>query len=145
MNSSDAEGWHRAMIRELQKTKEFDTFDLVRPPTDRNTLGSRWVFGRKHDGTLKARWVTQGFSQSSGLDYGETFSPVCRMGSVRLILALSNEKDLPVYHMDATNAFLQSPIGPSEDYVKQPSGFIQNDSKTGEEYVCKLKRSLYGP
>ncbi|CAM9456827.1 unnamed protein product [Discosporangium mesarthrocarpum] len=144
MNSSGPEGWHRAMIRVLQKTKEFDTFDLVRPPTDRNIVGSRLVFARKQDGTQKARWVAQGFSQSNGLDYGETFSPVCRIGSVRLILALANKKDWPVYHMYDTNAFLKSPVGPYEVYVKQSPGSIQIDPKAGEEYVCKLKRSLYG-
>ncbi|CAM9700348.1 unnamed protein product [Discosporangium mesarthrocarpum] len=52
-------------------------------------------------------------------------------------------KKTGVYHMDAIKAFLQSPIGPYEDHVKEPPGFMQNDLKTGEEYVCKLKRSLY--
>ncbi|CAM9751675.1 unnamed protein product [Discosporangium mesarthrocarpum] len=75
---------------------EFDTFDLVRPPTDCNIVGSRWVFARIQDGTLQARLAAQGFSQSAGIDYGETFSPVCRIGSVRLILALVNEKDRPI-------------------------------------------------
>ncbi|CAM9508568.1 unnamed protein product [Discosporangium mesarthrocarpum] len=77
------------------------------------------------------------------MGYGETFSPVCRIGRVRLIPALANENDRPVYYMDATNAYLQSPIGPYEVYVKQPRGFEQSDPQTGEDYVCKLKRNLY--
>ncbi|CAN0474182.1 unnamed protein product [Discosporangium mesarthrocarpum] len=81
------------MIRELQKTKKFDTFDLVRPPTDRKTVGSRWIFAQKQDGTLTTIWVAQGFSQSAGIEYGETFSPVCHVGSVRLILALAGKKE----------------------------------------------------
>ncbi|CAM9767245.1 unnamed protein product [Discosporangium mesarthrocarpum] len=137
MNSSGAEGWHRAMIRELQTTKEFDTLDLVRPPTDRNIVGSRWVFARKQDGTLKARWVAQGFSQSAGLDYGEMFRPACRVGSMRLFLALVNEKDWPVYHMDSTNAFLQG-------LCEATSRFNTKRPQNRRRIVCKLKRDLYG-
>ncbi|CAM9885902.1 unnamed protein product [Discosporangium mesarthrocarpum] len=92
MSSLYAQGLYRPMIREFQKAKKFDTFHLVSPPTDRKTVGSRWVFARKQDGTLKAIWVAQGFNQSAGIGYGETFSPVCHVGSVRLILALANKK-----------------------------------------------------
>ncbi|CAN0468696.1 unnamed protein product, partial [Discosporangium mesarthrocarpum] len=93
MSSFDAKGLYRPMIRELQKTKKFDTVDLVRPPTDRKTVGSRWIFAQKQDGTLTAIWVAQGFSRSAGIEYGETFSPVCHVGSVRLILALASKKE----------------------------------------------------
>ncbi|CAM9649129.1 unnamed protein product [Discosporangium mesarthrocarpum] len=78
-----------------QMKSKFDANEHA-APRDRNIVGSRWVFARKHDGTLNARWVAQGFRQSAGLDYGETFSHVCRIGSVRLILALANEKDWPI-------------------------------------------------
>ncbi|CAM9618624.1 unnamed protein product [Discosporangium mesarthrocarpum] len=76
--------------------------------------------------------------------YDETFSPVSRFGSVRLILAFANEHDWPVHHLNATSAFLQAPLIDYDVYVNQPPGFIQADPESGEEYACKLKHSLYG-
>ncbi|CAN0163897.1 unnamed protein product, partial [Discosporangium mesarthrocarpum] len=118
------------------------TYDLVRRPKDQTVVSTKWVFTRKPDGRFK---VAHGYTQSAGIDYDETFSPVCRFGSVRLTLAFANEHNWPVHHLDATNTFLQAPFIDYDVYVNQPPGFIQTDPESGEEYVCKLKRSLYGP
>ncbi|CAM9269401.1 unnamed protein product, partial [Discosporangium mesarthrocarpum] len=67
--------------------------------------------------------------------YGETYSPVCRIGCVRLILALANEIDFLVYNMDATNAFIQS---------REITSRIGHEDPNTGEHVCKRKRSLYG-
>ena len=91
----------------------------------------------------KARLVAQDFSQKFGvdlLDYDETFCPVVRHESVRILIALAVQHDLKLHQMDVTTAFLNGELN-EEVYMKQPEGFI---SKGQEHLVCRLKRSIYG-
>ncbi|CAN0346954.1 unnamed protein product, partial [Discosporangium mesarthrocarpum] len=138
------EEWGRAMQRELQMCRDFKSYDLVRRPKDHTVMSTTWTFTRKPEERFKVRWEAQGYAQSAGIDYDETFSPVCRFGSVRLILDFANEHDRLVHHLDTTNAFLHAPLINYDVYVNQPPGFIQTDPESCEECVCKLKRSLYG-
>lgn len=86
----------------------------------------------------KARLVAKGCSQKYGVDYSETYSPVVRYSSIRLLMALAVKKDFKICQMDAVTAFLQGDL--DEDiFMQQPEGF--NDG-TGK--VCKLNRSIYG-
>ena len=84
--------------------------------------------------------MAQGFSQKRGLDYDETFSPVVRFESLRTIIALAVNNGMKLHQMYVTTAFLNSELE-EEVYMKQPEGFIV---KGKEDFVCKLKRSIYG-
>src|SRR6185295_7842300 len=88
----------------------------------------------------KARLVAKGYAQKEGIDYEETFSPVARFETVRLVLAIAAQKQLPVFQFDVKSAFLNGEIQ-EEVFVEQPDGFI----KKGEESkVLRLNKALYG-
>ncbi|KAJ6422482.1 hypothetical protein OIU84_027443 [Salix udensis] len=85
--------WLKAMEEEIVALHAHRTWTLVPLPSHRNLVGCKWIFQLKRhvDGSIahhKARLVAQGFSQEPGLDYGETFSPIVKPTTVRLVLAL---------------------------------------------------------
>ena len=84
--------------------------------------------------------VVQGFSQKKGIDFDEIFSPVVKMSSIRVVLGLLASLDLEIEQMDVKIAFLHGDLN-KEIYMEQPEGFI---IKGKEDYVHKLKKSLYG-
>ena len=133
------------MQDEYNALKAQGTWKLVPPPPDRSIIGSKWVYKIKKnpDGNVsryKARLVAQGFSQEQGLDYSETFSPVVRHTTVRLILSLASIYMWELKQLDIKNAFLHGELQ-EEVYMKQPQGFVDSSHP---EYVCKLIKSLYG-
>ena len=88
------------------------TWDLVHKPAGTSIVGCRWVFTVKQnpDGTidrLKARLMAKGFTQTYGLDYTETFSPVAKLNSIHIIISLAANLDWPFHQLDVKNAFLQ--------------------------------------
>jgi len=89
---------------------------------------------------FKVRLVAKGFTQIEGLDYEETFSPVVRIASIRVLLALVAYVDLELIQMDVKTTFLNGILEKEID-LDQPLGFI---SKGQEDKVCYLKRSIYG-
>ena len=96
--------------------------ELVSAPKGRKIIGSMWVFKVKPDGLSKSRFCAQGFSQVAGTDFGSTSGPVCRIPSVRIVLAIAASHDWNVIQLDVRTAFFQS--GMKEDvYVNQPVGF----------------------
>eukprot|EP00253_Pinus_taeda_P023838 PITA_23838 len=121
-----------------------DTWDLVPLPKGRKLVRCKWVYRTKYgpDGKVdkhKALLVAKGFSQVEGIDYTETFSPVAKMNSIRLVLSLAVSLKWEVHQMDVKSAFLHGDLH-EEIYMEQPIGFIQTDSSL----VCRLKKSLYG-
>ncbi len=88
--------------------------------------------------TYKARLVAQGFRQVQGLDYGETFSPVVRYESIRMLFAIAAQYDLHIHQMDVTTAFLNGDLV-EEIYMQPPPG-----SPLAGSGVCRLQKSLYG-
>eukprot|EP00253_Pinus_taeda_P017382 PITA_17382 len=121
-----------------------DTWDLVPLPKGRKLVRCKWVYRTKYgpDGKVdkhKARLVAKGFSQVEGIYYTETFSPVAKMNSIRLVLSLAASLKWEVHQMDVKSAFLHGDLH-EEIYREQPIGFIQTDSSL----VCRLKKSLYG-
>ena len=84
-------------------------------PPNRRVIGSKWVFKRKVDANgaverYKARLVAQGCTQKFGLDYEETFSPVVRFESIRLVVALVAQHKLQLHQMDVSTAFLHGEL-----------------------------------
>jgi hypothetical protein len=145
ISSDQSSEWKKAMTEELDSMKKNDVWDLVELPDGVKPVGCKWVFKTKlnPDGSVeryKARLVAKGYTQKEGIDYQETFSPVSRKDSLRIVLALVAHYDLELHQMDVKTAFLNGDL--YEDvFMKQPEGF----KPEGQEHlVCKLKKSIYG-
>ena len=114
-------------------------------PENKNVIGCRWLFKvkRSSDGKFdrfKARLVAQGYTQEHGIEYQEVYAPVIRYSAIRSLLALANHFDLEIHQLNVKTAFLQGTLD-TEIYMKQPRGYTD---KTKPDYVCRLKRSIYG-
>ncbi|CAN0896019.1 Retrovirus-related Pol polyprotein from transposon TNT 1-94 [Linum grandiflorum] len=136
--------WNQAMKEENQALIDNGTWTIVPRPDDATVIGSRWVYTIKFkpDGTIdryKARLVAQGYRQEYGIDYDETFAPVAKMQTVRMLLALAAQKVWPLYQLDVKNAFLHGQLKETV-YMECPPGYNQ----ASEGMVCLLNRSLYG-
>ncbi|GJQ90256.1 retrovirus-related pol polyprotein from transposon TNT 1-94 [Tanacetum coccineum] len=108
-------------------------------------IGTKWVFRNKLDengivSRNKARLVAQGYNQQEGIDYDETYAPVARLESIRILLAYACALDFKLFQMDVKSAFLNGFIN-EEVYVAQPPGFIDFEKPN---HVYKLKKALYG-
>ena len=106
---------------------------------------TKWVFRNKlnEQGEVirnKERLVAQGYSHQEGIDYTETFAPVTKLKSIRLLISFVVNNGITLYQMDVKSAFLNGYID-EEVYVHQPPGF---ENSKHPEYVFKLKKSLYG-
>ena len=88
----------------------------------------------------KARLVAKRYSYVSRIDFGDIFSPVSKVTSIRLLLSIVIAFDFEVEQMDVKTKFLHGDLE-EEIYMKQPEGFAVKGKK---ELVCKLKKSLYG-
>ena len=141
----ESEKWHEAMNAEMQSMRDNQVWNLVELPPECRAVGSKWIFKRKTDmhgnvQTYKARLVAKGFTQTHGVDYDETFSPVAMIKSIRILLAIAAYYDYEIWQMDVKTAFLNGHL--SEDvYMVQPEGFV--DPKYPNR-VCKLNKSIYG-
>ena len=120
-------------------------WDLVDLPLNRKVIGNKQVLRikRKADGTIeryKAKLIAKGYTQQKGVDYEETFSPVVKFASIRLILAIVAHLDLELHQMDVKITFLNGELE-EEIYMAQPQGFVFKGQKSK---VCKLKKYIYG-
>ncbi|KAK8710039.1 hypothetical protein V6N13_145383 [Hibiscus sabdariffa] len=88
----------------------------------------------------KARLVAKGFSQTQGVDFNETFAPVAKLNTVRVLISLAVNLDWPLHQLDVKNAFLNGNVD-EEVYMTIPPGL---QVVGGSNKVCKLNRSLYG-
>ncbi|MFS8032553.1 putative RNA-directed DNA polymerase [Helianthus anomalus] len=145
MASRDVSFWKEAIQDEMDSILQNNTWKLVDLPPGCKPLGSKWIFKRKMkvDGTIdkfKARLVIQGFRQKEGIDFFDTYAPVARISTIRLLLALAAIHNLKIHQMDVKTAFLNGELD-EEIYMKQPEGFVMPGS---ENKVCKLIKSLYG-
>ena len=133
------------MHEELHQFVRNDVWELVPRLKGVNVIGTKWIFKNKSDehGTVirnKSRLVAQGYTQVEGVDFDETFAPIARLESIRILLAIANHLNFKLYQMDVKSAFLNGMLH-EEVYVEQPKGFV--DPHKSDD-VCKLKRVLYG-
>ncbi|GKE10599.1 retrotransposon protein, putative, ty1-copia subclass [Tanacetum coccineum] len=141
----DTNAYLDAMNAEMQSMKDNQVWRLVDLPPNGKIVGSKWLFKKKTDidgnvHTYKARLVAKGFTQTYGVDYEETFSPVADIRAIRILISIAVFYDYEIWQMDVKTAFLNG--YPDEDiYMVQPKGFI--DPKHLRK-VCKLPRSIYG-
>ena len=139
------EGWNGAMVEEIHTCDETETWTLVPRPEGAHILGCRWIFRVKlnADGTvrcLRARLVAKGNEQEEGIDFLETYSPVVRTATVRMVLHLAVTEKWDIKQLDVKNAFLHGDLQETV-YMRQPQGFV---SKEHPDYVCKLNKAIYG-
>ena len=145
VDSEDGKLWKEAMVDEMASLHKNEAWDLVELPAGRKPIGSKWVFKKKMnvEGKVekyKARLVAKGYSQVPGIDFGDIFSPVAKVTSIRLLLSVAAAFDFEIEQMDVKTAFLHGDLE-EEIYMKQPEGFMVKGKK---ELVCRLKKSLYG-
>ena len=113
-------------------------------PQSCKTIGCKWILCKKlkPDGTIdkyKARLVAKGFKKQVDLDFFDTFSPVIRVTSIRLLIAVAAIHDLNIHQMDVKTTILNGDLD-EEIYIDQPEGFVEPGQ---ESKVCKLTKSFY--
>lgn len=133
------------MYVEFDALRRNKTWHLVPLVKGRNVIGCKWVYKikRRSDEKIeryKAWLVAKGFKQRYGIDYEDTFSPVVKAATIRLVLSLVLSKNWYLRQLDVTNAFLHSYLE-EEVYIKQPPGY---EDKIKPHYLCKLNKALYG-
>jgi hypothetical protein len=145
MNSPDAELWKVAIQDEYDSLMLNETWSLSYLPPGRTCIKSRWIFKIKpgahgSDNRYKARLVAKGFSQRPGIDFEETFSPVIKHDTLRVVLSLVAAHDLEMSQLDVKTAFLYGELD-EEIYLQQPEGYVVAGK---EGSVCRLHKCIYG-
>lgn len=144
MDGPEKDQWQQAMKEELKSFNDNDTWELVDRPKNGTVVKNKWVFKKKFNSEgeerYRARLVAKGFTQKKGIDFNETFSPVLRYSTLRLLFALSVNLNLNMNHLDVPTAFLNGFLTESV-YMEIPdnSDFVDCKNK-----VLKLKRAIYG-
>ncbi|GKB09295.1 putative RNA-directed DNA polymerase [Tanacetum coccineum] len=145
MASPEAAKWKEAMKSEIQSMYDNQVWNLVDTTTGLKTVGCKWIFKKKTDmdgkvHTYKARLVAKGYTQTHRIDYEETFSPVAKIKSIRIMLAIAAFHDYEIWQMDVKTAFLNGKL--TEDvFMAQPEGF---ENAKYPKRVCKLQKAIYG-
>ena len=126
--ASKSEPWVQAMQHEYQALLRNHTWSLVPPPPLAHIVGCRWIYKLKYlpNGSVerhKARLVAQGFTKTPGVDYFDTFSPIVKPCTIRLILTLAVSFQWPIRQLDVENAFLNGDLQ-EEVFMAQPQGFV---------------------
>lgn len=138
--------WTEAMNVEMDSLQKQQTWEIVECPEGKRPVGCRWIYSVKYnpEGTIdrfKARLVAKGYTQAYGVDYTETFAPVAKINTVRVLLSLAANWDWPLQQFDVKNAFLHGELS-EEVYMELPEGC--KIAVPGSKKVCKLKKALYG-
>ena len=133
------------MLEELKALDENQTWSIVSLPKSQRVVGARWIYKMKFnsDGTIerhKARLVARGFTQTFGVDYKETFAPVAKMNTVRVLLLVAINSHWSLHQMDVKNAFLHEELE-EEVYMRLPPG---HEREKEQGIVCKLQKAIYG-
>ena len=108
MGLPQAQQWKDVSQKEMKSLQDLNVYTLVPRsdfPPGKQVIGTKWVYKVKPDNAFKARLVAQGCNQVSGKDCGSTFSPVCRLQSIRMVLAITAEQDWEVNRAKRENCF----------------------------------------
>ena len=132
------------MEDEITALMKNDTWEKCVIPEGKKAVGCKWLFSIKYhaDGFIeryKARLVAKGYTQTYGVDYSETFSPVAMIDTIRVLFSVAANKERPLYQFDVKNDFLHGEI--EEVFMKAPLGF-SDEFAPGEG--CRLNKALYG-
>ncbi|GKD87799.1 retrotransposon protein, putative, ty1-copia subclass [Tanacetum coccineum] len=141
----ESKKWLAAMNVEMQSIKDNDIWELVELPPNAKIVGNKWLFKKKTDmdgaiHTFKSCLVEKGFTQTYGVNYEETFSPVADIRAIRILIAIAAFYNYEIWQMDFKTAFLNGHLS-EEVYMTQPEGFV---NPKYPNHVYKLKRSIYG-
>nr|CAN77977.1 hypothetical protein VITISV_010463 [Vitis vinifera] len=145
MSTPEAPYWQEAVNDEINSIMQNHTWELVNLPPGNKPIGCKWIFKRKlqTNGTIdkyKAHLVAKGYRQKEGLDFFDTYSPVTRITSIRMLIATTAIHNFEIHQMDVKITFLNGDLD-EEIYMEQPKGFVVKEQ---EKKVCRLIKSLYG-
>ena len=141
--SPESANWQAAWDSEVKSLEENGTWVLEELPADRSAIGCCWVFKRKEDGRFKARLVAKGYSQRLGIDYQETYAPVAKFTTLRILLSLVSENDWELEGMDVKTAFLHSELAETI-FMKIPEGIQPKGGGNLSRMACRLIKTIYG-
>jgi hypothetical protein len=144
VGTPQAENWLEAMQEGMNSLASKQTWTYVPRPLNCKVIPVRWVYAVKQDvlGQLqrfKARVVAKGFMQIEGIDFFETYAPVCNQVTRRMVYSLAASESMHMHHLDVKTAFLNG-VYDETVYVEQPPGFVSGL----KDVVCKLNKALYG-
>lgn len=138
------------MQSELAAMESNNAWTVVPLPPNKHTVGCRWVYKIKYnsDGSSerhKARLVAKGYTQQKGVDFTETFSPVAKLTTVKVLLALATQQHWHLCQLDVHHAFLHGDLH-EEVYMDLPMGYHPKGEFHSHTHklVCKLHKSIYG-
>ena len=136
--------WKQAMIFEFEALQRNNTWSLVPLPEGRIPIGCRWVYTVKENPNdsvekYKTRLVAKGFHQQARFDFNETFSPVVKPTTIKIVLTIPLSRGWNVRQLDINNVFLNG-ILQKEVFMSQPQGFVDEKHP---EYVCRLYKALH--
>ncbi|KAH9740957.1 hypothetical protein KPL70_002426 [Citrus sinensis] len=145
LNNLDVALWMTTMQEEIEALHNNKTWELIPLPHGRKAIRNKWVYKIKRDGDNQverycARLVVKGYAQKEGIDFNEIFSPVVRLTTIRIVLAMCATFDIHLEQLDVKTAFLHGELE-EEIYMLQ----LEGSAETGKEnLVCRLNKSLYG-
>jgi hypothetical protein len=155
LNSAQSQQWAEAIDEEIAQLEKAKAWEIVKFPAGANVLKSRYVFKTKHDNNheimrYRARFVAKGNTQVFSIDYTDTFAPVVKLTTLRLILALAAHRDCEIHHMDVKSTYLNTEIKETV-YVQPPHGYLEGiETYRGlphaelRSFALLLKKALYG-
>ena len=139
------ENWVESMHEELNQFVRNDVWEFATRPGGVHIIGTKWIFKNKtnEDGEIirnKSRLVAQGYTQVEGIDFDESFTPVARLESIRILMSIACTVNFKLYQMDVKCAFLNGYLN-EEVFVEQPKSF---EDPHFLDHVLRLKKALYG-
>lgn len=143
----DADRWWKAIHEEIEAHERNGTWDIVPRQKSTKIIKRKWVFKvinnqSTGEARFKARLVGKGFMQEEGIDYSETYAPIERYDSLRVLLAYITQEDMEMVSFNVCAAFMYGDLE-EEIWMEVPEG-VQIKSEDSGSVVCQLLKALYG-
>ena len=143
--------WSSATLTEVRALLENNTWTSMKLPIGRSAIKCKWVYALKGSNgwrpgskvRFKARLVAKGFTQIWGEDYFDTYAPVLKPTSLKLLVALATHFEMKLSQSDISTAFVQAPLEEEDIFIELPPGCKMWD-KDGTPLVGRLNKALYG-